>query len=109
VDFKEYQEKASSTALYEGFDQIGGLTYCTLGLTGEAGEFANKVKKILRKDKPLTEVRQELAEELGDVTWYLAELASNLGYTLEEIAEMNIRKLASRKERHVVQGSGDNR
>jgi len=109
MDFNEYQKAAASTALYPSKFSVAGLVYCTLGLTGEAGEVANKVKKIIRTDKTMENARQEIADELGDALWYLAEAATNLGFTLEEIAEMNIAKLAARKLRGMVQGSGDNR
>jgi NTP pyrophosphatase (non-canonical NTP hydrolase) len=109
VDFNEYQKLASATALYPGKKEIGGIAYCALGLTGEAGEFANKVKKVIRGDKNLLAVSSQLADELGDVLWYLAELADNLGVPLEVIAKANIEKLSDRKARGVVQGSGDTR
>lgn len=110
MDFMEYQEKAASTVAYKDRGELGGIVYTTLGLAGEAGEIANKVKKVIRGDAPLGPIKRlELAQELGDVLWYVSELAQNIGFSLDSIAEMNIRKLASRNERGVVQGSGDNR
>jgi len=103
MDFKEYQLKAVSYAVYPATHKV---LYPTLGLCGEAGEVAEKVKKQVR-DGVFS--RHETAKELGDVLWYLANLANDLGYSLHEIAENNIEKLESRKERNVIQGSGDNR
>jgi len=102
----EYQLKAGATDL-----QDGNLIYHVLGLTNEAGEVAGKVKKNIRdKGNVWDQVdRDALAQELGDVLWYLSRVASAVGYTLEEIAQMNLDKLASRKERGVIGGSGDNR
>jgi NTP pyrophosphatase (non-canonical NTP hydrolase) len=85
--------------------------YPTLGLSGEVGEVAEKVKKIIRDgDGTLTDPdRDKIALELSDVCWYLAVLAFELDYTLEEVMQMNLDKLNSRKERGVLSGSGDNR
>ena len=83
--------------------------YPALGLAGEAGEVADKVKKIIRDNKSLVNEKQELAKELGDVLWYINALARDIGYSLEVIAEMNLEKLESRKERGTLQGNGDNR
>jgi NTP pyrophosphatase (non-canonical NTP hydrolase) len=85
--------------------------YCGLGLADESGEVAGKIKKVLRDHggKVSPEIREALKQELGDVLWYLTQIATSLNYTLEEIAEANIRKLADRLERGVIGGSGDNR
>ena len=98
------------------YPQIGegtleGILYTTLGLTGEAGEVANKLKKVLRDEGgKLTGARKyELAMELGDVYWYLARCADELGYSLSDIAQWNVDKLNDRKKRGVIGGSGDNR
>lgn len=111
MNFREYQEATNSTAVYPEGYKIGGIAYCALGLTGEAGEIANKVKKILRGDHELAtpQIREAIRKELGDVLWYLAQLTENLGFELDTIAQENIDKLQSRKERGVIQGSGDNR
>jgi NTP pyrophosphatase (non-canonical NTP hydrolase) len=87
------------------------ILYPTLGLCGESGEVADKVKKVLRDRKGVfdQEVREGLALELGDVLWYVAQLATELGLSLEEIAEANLAKLASRAARNVIGGSGDQR
>jgi NTP pyrophosphatase (non-canonical NTP hydrolase) len=87
------------------------IVYPTLGLVNEAGELAGKVKKIFRdKDGIISnEDRQALKYELGDVLWYLAQLATELDLSLDEIAQANIDKLASRLERNRIQGEGDYR
>lgn len=108
MDFYEYQNAASKTATYPT-SEMSGLTYCTLGLAGEAGEFANKIKKIMRGDKTLIDARADLISELGDCLWYLSEAAKNLNVSLESVAVQNIDKLQSRRARGVVKGEGDNR
>ena len=109
MEFNTYQVLAAQTAIYPGKGEVLGLSYATLGLTGEAGEIANKVKKIIRADKSIESAKQDLKEELGDVLWYLGAIADNLGLKLDDIAHENIRKLRSRQERGVIQGAGDNR
>lgn len=108
MDLSEYQKKAVETAIYGEGSKI---TYPTLGLAGEAGEVADKVKKVLRDNQGAftDEKNLEIAKELGDVLWYCAALARDLGYDLSIIAQMNISKLQSRKERGKIQGEGDNR
>lgn len=109
MQFNDYQAKAKETALYP---RVGSnLIYPTLGLAGEAGEFANKVKKIDRDASGALseEMRQMLVEELGDVLWYVAQLSLELGTDLEMVAERNLEKLASRKERDTLHGNGDHR
>jgi NTP pyrophosphatase (non-canonical NTP hydrolase) len=101
LSLDEYQERVMTTAIYK--DKI---LYTALGLCGEAGEVAEKIKKWLR-DGELDDI--ELAKELGDVMWYVAALSNDLGYDLSEIAEMNLIKLQSRKARGMLGGSGDNR
>jgi NTP pyrophosphatase (non-canonical NTP hydrolase) len=105
----DYQERSRATAVYP--DAGSNLTYPALGLCGEAGEAAEKVKKAIRDDGgELTDERREaLAGELGDVLWYVAQLATEAGLDLEQIAEDNLAKLLSRQERNVLQGSGDAR
>ena len=92
-------------------DAGSNLTYPALGLCGEAGEAAEKVKKAIRDDAgELTpERRDALAAELGDVLWYVAQLATEAGLELDEIARSNLEKLLSRRERAVLHGSGDSR
>jgi len=103
VEFFEYQHKAVSFAVYPATHKV---LYPTLGLCGESGEVAEKVKKQVR-DGVFN--RHEVAKELGDVLWYLTNVCNDIGYNLEEIAKMNIEKLDSRKDRNKIQGSGDNR
>lgn len=105
----DYQTAALQTAIYPNMSN--NFIYPTLGLVGEAGEVAEKAKKIIRDgDGTLTpETREKMAMELSDVCWYVAVLAYELDYTLEEIMQMNIDKLASRQARGVLSGSGDNR
>lgn len=109
MDFKEYQSKSRETALYPGKDN--NFIYPTLGLCGETGEVAEKIKKVLRdKDGKLDdETKMEIQKELGDILWYLAQIATELGLDFDQIAEKNIEKLFSRKERGVLHGNGDNR
>lgn len=104
----EYQKKALSTNINHGdlvfYDRM-------FGLVGEAGELADKVKKWIRDDEANWEKldKQLMASELGDVLWYVATLAETLGFSLDEIAQQNVQKLADRKVRGKLPGSGDNR
>lgn len=108
MTLNEYQKHALETAAYPS---KGEIIYCTLGMTGEAGEVAEKVKKVLRDNNGefTEEKKEQIALEIGDVLWYIATLSHNLGYTLEEIAEKNYEKLQSRKARGKIHGDGDNR
>jgi len=101
--FDEYQEEAKKTAIYP--DQYR-VVYPALGLAGEAGEVAEKVKKHIR-DGVLNV--DDLKKELGDVLWYLAAIAADLGLNLDDVAESNLQKLRSRQVRGVISGNGDNR
>lgn len=96
MNFDDYQQKAGVTALYPR--RLSNLEYPTLGLAGEAGEVANVVKKIQRDfaGEVTDEVRAKLKDELGDVLWYIAACADELGLSLREIAEYNVEKLARR-------------
>lgn len=96
MNFEEYQQQATQTALYP--KRLSNLEYPTLGLTGEAGEVANIVKKIQRDFGGVIteEIRARLKDELGDVLWYISACADELGLTLEEIAQFNVEKLAKR-------------
>jgi NTP pyrophosphatase (non-canonical NTP hydrolase) len=110
MTFDEYQAQALTTVLSTG-DKFKDMLHWVLGITGESGEVAEKLKKIIRdKNSVVTdEDKEELAKELGDVLWYLAVFAEDLGVSLDEIAQQNLDKLKSRKERGVLGGSGDNR
>ena len=109
VQLSDYQTRSRATAVYP--DAGDNLTYPALGLCGEAGECAEKVKKAIRDDGGVLtpERRDALAAELGDVLWYVAQLATEAGLDLDEIARDNLEKLLSRQERNVLQGSGDRR
>ncbi len=108
MKFKEYEEIISVTAIYPdaGKGTQLGLAYTALGLTGEAGEFSEKVKKWIRDgtfDKRLA------VKELGDVLWYLTAAANELGYSLQDVAEINMVKLLERKKQDLIRGEGDER
>lgn len=109
MEFNQYQEEARKTAIYPG--KGNNFIYPTLGLAGESGEVAEKIKKIVRDGNNLIteEKRTELAKELGDVLWYVSNLAEEIGVKLEDIAKNNLEKLKSREQRGKIHGSGDNR
>ena len=108
-----YQAEMSATAIYKW-----PVIYPALGLSNEAGEALGKIKKLIR-DSDVTfgssentisdKQRADIAAELGDVLWYLAALAKDLNISLNEVATMNLEKLASRKIRGTLGGSGDSR
>jgi len=107
MNFNQYQEAARKTAIYPKDE---GLNYTVLGLVGEAGEVAEKLKKRMRDgDDKSGNFEDALAAELGDVLWYLANCASELGISLSDVALQNLMKLESRKARGVLGGSGDER
>jgi len=109
VNFDEYQKFCKKTAVYPNIGK--NFIYPTMGLVGEAGEIANKVKKVIRDDNSkLTKVnREELAHELGDVLWYVAQLSTELNLKFSDVVSMNVEKLSSRKNRNTLHGSGDDR
>jgi len=120
LNMNDYQERARATAQYPGMIEtkaapmeiVGpGLIYCALKLNGEAGEFAEKVGKIMRdKDSQISaDDRVALGNELGDVLWYISQAALELDFPLGQIARMNLNKLNSRRERNMIGGSGDDR
>lgn len=111
VDLNEYQEQSQRTAFYPDQGGVGGLLYATLGLTGEAGEVANKVKKVLRDQEGhlSSEQATALADELGDVLWYVAAVADELGFSLAGVAGRNLYKLDKRRRSGTLGGSGDSR
>jgi NTP pyrophosphatase (non-canonical NTP hydrolase) len=110
MELKEYQEKALTTAFHQEKYKV---IYPALGLGNESGEVMGKIKKWLRGDDGegiMSDDRKEgLKGELGDVLWYLAVLAHDLGLSLEDIAKANLDKLQSRKERNMLKGDGDKR
>lgn len=105
MKFREYQEKAIKTAIYPR-NTWKGVYYATMGLAGEAGEIANKIKKHIR-DGALN--FEDIANELGDVLWYCAALATELGLDLGHVAEGNLIKLEDRADRDTISGEGDTR
>jgi NTP pyrophosphatase (non-canonical NTP hydrolase) len=106
----EYQRLAASTAIY---GHENNVTYPALGLAGEAGEVANKVKKLIRDHGGVSnltsEQRYAIADECGDVLWYVAALLRDLDVNLDVVAQRNIDKLRSRAERGTLGGNGDKR
>ena len=104
--FSEYQEFVASMKAYP---ERYGIIYPALGLCGEAGEIAEKVKKWLRGDEWSGLDKAALLKELGDPLWYITSLAADLGYTLQDVVDVNVEKLSSRKNRGVLKGSGDDR
>ena len=108
MDFQDYQQKARETAIYPSEHSI---LYPTLGLCGEAGVVAEKVKKVIRdKGGEFDEFdRMNIRKELGDVLWYMAQICSDLDLRLESIAIANVEKLRLRKEKGTLSGSGDER
>lgn len=113
MTFKEYQKETLQFFRKNKNDINLVLARLSLGLSGEAGEVAEKMKKYLRdtdlSQKTRNKLKEEFSKELGDVMWYLAMLANKLNLNLAEIAKENIDKLASRKRRNKLKGSGDNR
>ena len=109
MEMNSYQDAARKTASYP--DVGRNPIYPTLGLTGEAGEVADKVKKVIRDRGGVfdADTREAIKLELGDVLWYVAQLASELGYDLNEVADANLQKLSSRADRGRIGGSGDQR
>ena len=109
MNFNDYQQKSRKTAKYPAIGHP--VIYPALGLVNEAGEVAGKIKKVFRdKDGQINdETRSALKAELGDVLWYVAQVCTELGLSLDEVAEYNIDKLYSRLERGTIRGDGDNR
>lgn len=118
MTFDDYQEQAGETAIYP--NRGSNLVYPVLGLTGESGEVAEKVKKLIRDHGAMSamsvtriaqryEFREAVAKELGDVLWYIAAVCHECGLRMEAVAEMNLAKLAARKQRGALTGSGDSR
>lgn len=106
TDLDDYQKFARRIAIYPNRGNIEGLVYTTLGLTGEAGEVSNQVKKILRDDNRICTAsrRSKIVDELGDVLWYVAMCADELGIDLSEVAGINILKLSERRDTNTLHG-----
>ena len=122
--FNDYQAKIKQTAIYPNRrpatakdllnektkkEWLDGLKYLLLGLNEEAGEAAGKLKKFERDNTSTEKLKEDLKKELGDALWYITDIATVLGLTLEQVAQGNLDKTSSRKERGVISGSGDNR
>jgi NTP pyrophosphatase (non-canonical NTP hydrolase) len=109
LTFNEYQQEAMLTAIYP--DKGENIIYPVLGLVGEAGEVAEKLKKIIRdKEGVFDETDTEaIIKEVGDVLWYIAAICDELDVDMSYVADINISKLKSRRERNTIQGNGDNR
>lgn len=109
MNFNEYQYFAGHTAVYP--NRGSNFIYPTLGLCGETGEIAEKIKKVIRDNNGFfeQETKTQLVKELGDVLWYLSQLAFELHVDLDEVARINIEKLKIRRENNTIHGNGDNR
>ena len=108
MTFNEYQDLAQTTAVYPSTYSI---IYPALGLAGETGEVVEKVKKLLRDSNTVPDEAfvENVKKELGDVLWYVAILARDLGIKLDDVAQANYQKLKDRQQRNQIHGSGDNR
>ena len=104
MTLNEYQKSAKRTVMYPS---QYGFEYTAVSMAGEVGEYCNKVKKIMRGDGHIS--NEALAHELGDILWYVSQAARECGYELEEIAQMNLDKLADRYKAGTIKGSGDER
>ncbi len=109
MTFNEYQAQARETAKFP--EKENAFIYTALGLMGEAGEVAEKIKKIWRdKNKQINDFdKEEIKKEMGDVLWYLSQLSAEIGVDFDDVATTNLKKTHSRLERKVINGSGDNR
>lgn len=109
MTFEDYQKLSRETAFYPNAGK--NYIYPTLGLAGEAGEVSEKIKKVIRDKGGIVDdaTKEEISKELGDVLWYVAQIATELELSCENVAAKNIEKLRSRKERGVLGGGGDNR
>ncbi len=109
MTFEEYQKESRKTALYP--NKGNNFIYPVLGLCGESGEIAEKIKKVIRDEGGVASdlKKEEIKKELGDVLWYISQIATELGLSLDAVAKANIEKLQSRLERNKISGSGDNR
>lgn len=110
MNFNDYQKSALTTAIFNQ-DPLMDKTIWAMGISGEAGELLDKWKKIVAyKDGKISEEdKGQMIKEMGDVLWYVALFAHSLGLSLEEVVDVNLKKLADRKKRGVTKGEGDNR
>lgn len=110
MEFNEYQKRALETAIH---DKKYKIIYPAIGIGNESGEILGKIKKWMRGDDgdgDMSKERKEaIKDELGDVLWYMAILAHDLGIPFDDVAKINLAKLKSRKERGVIKGDGDKR
>lgn len=108
MTFDEYQREANKTASYPEKD---ALYYCGLGLAGESGEVAEKLKKIIRDSNGVlsAEKKEDIIKEIGDVLWYVSQLSTVLEIPLEDVAQRNLDKLSDRQKRNALLGDGDER
>jgi NTP pyrophosphatase (non-canonical NTP hydrolase) len=111
MEFNEYEKLASRTATFEGKVGEYKLMYLCLGLAGETGEVIEKIKKVIRNEEGVIsdERREAIKQELGDVLWYLAQLARVCDVSFDDVATSNIEKLADRHKRGVIRSEGDSR
>ncbi len=109
MTFNDYQKESNKTAIYP--DKGNNFVYPVLGMMGEAGEVAEKIKKVWRDKNNIVsdDDKNEIKKEMGDVLWYLSQLATELGIDFDDVANTNILKINSRLERHKLNGDGDNR
>ncbi len=109
MDFNEYQKETTKLRFHEEKSQLNSMTIWALGIAGEGGEVADIIKKINRGDFTIKEKEEDLKKELGDVLWYLSQMAQDLGVDFADIARLNLDKLNSRVKRGTQRGDGDNR
>jgi NTP pyrophosphatase (non-canonical NTP hydrolase) len=109
MDLSFYQQASRATAVYP--TDNNAIVYCTLGLCGEAGEVAEKIKKVIRDNEGVysEQAKTNIKAELGDVLWYLSQLTTELGFDLHDVAAENLEKLRGRQSRNALSGSGDHR
>lgn len=106
INFQEYQSKALTTAVYP---KVYNISYPALGLAEEAGEVAGKIAKMMRDKISITDQKDKIEAEMGDVLWMLAALAHDCGLSLQTVAEKNVDKLQARQKAGTLHGEGDNR
>jgi len=111
VSIYDWESDVEHTAIYPGMGTIGGLTYCILGLNGEAGESAEKLKKAIRDNGGVIshDIRSAILLEIGDALWYLTRVAAELDSSLEEVMNLNVKKRRKRALEGKLSGSGDAR